>query len=44
MRRLALLAAALLAACATAAPRGTDGPTYDLLIRDGRVMDGSGGP
>ncbi len=47
MRLLSLLAAALLAATAALGDAGTlnaQSPEYDVLIRNGRVLDGTGNP
>jgi len=38
-----LLALALLA-CLAAAPLAAQTPTYDLVIRNGRLIDGTGSP
>jgi N-acyl-D-aspartate/D-glutamate deacylase len=44
MRSLLLLPLAALAACVAALPSAAAEPKYDLVIRNGRVVDGTGNP
>jgi N-acyl-D-amino-acid deacylase len=43
-RRIAILLAVLLPVAVTSLPAQQQPPHFDLLIRDGRIMDGSGNP